>query len=399
MTTRSARLRSDDGSMMLTMLAAIIIGGLVVALFSTSITGQQRVRDDRDYQHVINGANAGLQQAVAVISELEEDDLDTVILTSDDMDDTSLDGIDFTWEATRESPISWNLAGVGELNGVERHVEARAVRDAMFFVAAFADLGFVMRGDNEVRSYTDLAYDTGFGAVGSNGEIEIRGNSSWVDLIMLMGGDADCTSGHRCDDRPITGLPDKLDLDAVLEDIQAGMDAACAPSDFRSYDAEADGPLQAGETYCLTELVVGQHEDLVVEDASQDDPAIVYINNGVLETGNHSTTNCDGTTWNACTTAERPESQSLQIYSTGTQVRLGNQSAIAAAVSAPRANCSGSPSNAQADIFGAMVCNDLTNQGGWDFNFDERLLNLGSGQFELKDWREEPGGTTSASTD
>ena len=42
-----------------------------------------------------------------------------------------------------------------------------------------------------------------------------------------------------------------------------------------------------------------------------------------------------------------------------------------------------------------MICDDLSNQGGWDFHFDDHLLNLANGLWDIAAWREEVGGTTS----
>lgn len=380
----------DDGSLVLTLLVAIIVAGLAATLVGTTMTGQRKVRHDRDFQLAINGADAAVQQAVTVISTLPYG-AGHAHLDSTGRDTRLGDDIDFEWTARRTSPIAWEIRGTGVRNGVARTVEALAVRDAMFFLAAFADIGFVMRGNNEVRSYNAIHTNTGFGAVGSNGTIEILGNSSWVDLVMLMGPNADCVRNIRCQDRPIHGFSEAFDLNAVAENIEESMNAACAPGDFRAYNASVDGDLRGGQTYCFTTMSTPNHGGFEVVNGSADNPAIVYLT-GNFTTGNHSRINCPSS---ACTLSARPDSAALQIYSLGEQVTIGNHTSIAAAIAAPRANCQGAPSNAQASLYGAIVCKDLRNQGGWNFYFDERLLNLGSGQFDIREWREEPGGTTS----
>jgi hypothetical protein len=65
--------RTEDGSMPLTLLAAIIIAGVVVALFITVDTGVDTARRDRDWHSAINVADAGLQEAIAVIRDSDID--------------------------------------------------------------------------------------------------------------------------------------------------------------------------------------------------------------------------------------------------------------------------------------------------------------------------------------
>jgi hypothetical protein len=119
---------------------------------------------------------------------------------------------------------------------------------------------------------------------------------------------------------------------------------------------------------------------------------VVILMTGDLSISNQASVNCPV---GGCSMANKPDARSLQIYSTGQAVRIGNQSEFVGAIAAPYASCTGNPSVAQADIYGALICNDLSNQGGWDFYFDDRLLNLGNGQYDVVEWREEAPSTTS----
>jgi hypothetical protein len=384
--------RREEGSLVLALLASMIIGGLVVTLVATTVTGQHKVRHDRDFQLAINGADAGVNQALTVISHLGPD-VTTTELQSDDLPieaTTTVGDVDYTWTATKDTIISWRIRAVGERNGVERTVEALAMRDPIFFMAAFADIGFRMKGGNEVRSYSATAVDTGNGAVGSNGKIEsIGAGSSYADLIMLMGSGASC-EGNVCTDTPIVGFSKAFDLEGIADGIRESMEDHCDGT-FTAYNAAHGAPLQGGTTYCFSSLSVPTHGGIPLENHSGENPVVILMT-GDFSTGNQSSVNCPES---GCSVSTAPDARSLQIYSLGSKVAIGNQSELSGAIAAPYAACVGNPSLAQADIYGAIICNDLSNQGGWDFYFDDRLLNLGNGEYDIVEWREEGPTTTS----
>lgn len=384
--------RGEDGSLMIALLAAIVVGGLVIALFGTSMASQKRVQDNRAYQHAINGADAGLQQGMAKITELDPSDLTTSYLSSDSMDDTSLDGIDFEWEAHRQSPYSWAVRASGHLDGVSRTVEATVERESIFFTAAFADREILFRGANSASSYNANDPDSGWGAVGSNGMITMKGNAH-ADLYMLMGPGADC---EGCEPEKLDGHPEPFDLEQIANQIREDKQAACGGS-YEPFDTGgAHVELQPGETYCFDKFVVRQHDTVEIPNASADEPITIYMEPGADFTiEHHASVNCNGSTWSSCSSSQAPEAASLQIYTVGTNVSIANHAEIVAAIAAPEADCSAANSNAQADIYGSLLCNDLANQGGWSFFYDERLMDVGTGSFTVTNWREEHAGTTS----
>jgi hypothetical protein len=385
-------LRREEGSLIVALLASIIVGGLVITLVATTTTGQTKVRHDRDFQLAINGADAGVNQALSVISQLPPGS-PTVTLASSGLPagaTTTVGDVDFAWTAQKDTIISWRIRGVGERSGVERTVEALAMRDPTFFMAAFADIGIGMKGGNEVRSYSATAVDTGNGAVGSNGEVRsIGAGSSYVDLIMLMGPGAKC-EGNICSTAPIVGFNSAFDLEGIADNIRDAMDVSCDGA-FPAYDAKTGPTLQGGTTYCFSSVTVPSQGGIPLSGHTGENPVVILMT-GDYKSGNQSSVNCPP---GGCSIATKPDARSLQIYSTGSLVAIGNQSEFAGAIAAPYASCVGNPSAAQADIYGALICNDLSNQGGWDFYFDDRLLNLGNGEYDITEWREEVGGTTS----
>jgi hypothetical protein len=382
----------EEGSLIVALLASIIVGGLVITLVTTTTTGQRKVRHDRDFQLAINGADAGVNQALTVIGQLPPGSA-TTTLDSAGLPvaaTTTVGDVDFEWTAQKDTIISWRIRGVGERNGVERTVEALAMRDPIFFIAAFADIGIGMKGGNKVLSYSATAVDTGNGAVGSNGQVKsIGAGSSYVDLIMLMGAGATC-EGNICTETPIVGFNSAFDLEAIADNIREAMDESCGGT-FPAYDAKTGPTLQGGTTYCFSSVTVPSQGGIPMAGNTGTNPVVILMT-GDYKSGNQSSVNCPV---EGCSMANKPDARSLQIYSTGSLVAVGNQSEFAGALAAPYASCVGNPSAAQADIYGALICNDLSNQGGWDFYFDDRLLNLGNGEYDIVEWREEVGGTTS----
>lgn len=388
----------EDGNLMLSLLVAIVVGGLALTFLSTVLAGQNKVQHNRSYSQAINGAEAGVQQAVTYISAMDRNDPRNFVSTADlpATVDPNLGGVDVEWEATRVfAGLAWEITGTGDANGVTRRVEALATRNVTFFLAAFGASQVTIRGaSSSVTSYDDTSGNTGNGAVGGNAGISIIGNNTDYDLMMLLGPAADCTA--VCDADKMQGFAEAFDVAALEQEIQAGMDEHCPSGSFESY-TPAMGPLQGGETYCFTSITVqgtgGGAQPLVVEGGSADNPAIVYVT-GDIFFGGHSRVNC-GPSGNGCTLANRPDSGSLQIYTLGDTIDIRQQSKMAVALAAPKAACGSTTSNAGVDVFGALICNGFENQGNWNFHFDDRLVDLGTGQYDVTEWREEVGDSTS----
>jgi hypothetical protein len=379
----------EEGSLVVALLASIVVGGLAVALVGTTMTGQKKVQHDRNFQLAINGAEAGVNDAITRITTIPTGDLDTASLSGTGA--LSEDEVTYEWGAVKDTLMSWRIDGTGERNGVTRRIEALAVRDGIFFMAAFADVGIAFKGGNIVQSYSATKSDpnSGNGAAGSNGQIySIGAGSSAVDLVMLMGSGASC-DGNVCETAEIIGFSSAFDLEKIADNIREAMETSCN-GNFSAYDAATGAPLQGGTTYCFSDVKVGAHGQLPLQNHSQANPVRILMT-GTFSTGNQAKVNC-GT---GCSVTNFPDASALQIYSTGPAILLGNHSEISGAIAAPYATCKGNPSVAQADVYGAIICNDMGNQGGWNFFFDERLLDLGSGQYEIQEWREEVGGSTS----
>lgn len=397
----------QEGSLTLALLASMVVGGLVLTLVATTITGTRSVRNDRQFQTAINGADAAMQQAVTYISQLPDGEPPAsactagapgagcvVTLDSLGFDDQLGELSTFDWTATQVNESRWELRGTGLVGNVQRVVEAQIGKEAFFTIGAFGDKGLNAGGSNWVKSFDGVSPGyTGRGSVGSNGEIRLVGNAR-ADIAALFG-PATCvpnTNGCDPDNISFTNFPDVFDIDAVYEAIEDYKAAMCAGSNLGTLTAK-DTVWQGGEVYCYTSIMVPKDATITLTGADTEDPVVVFVDE-LMQFGNSAQVNCSPPTCLENGTS-KPETAALQIYSTGSEVSLGNHSQYAFAVAAPKADCKGNPSNAQATIYGSMLCGDLTNQGGWNFVFDERLANLSVGAWQVTDWREEHEGTSS----
>jgi type II secretory pathway pseudopilin PulG len=393
----------QEGSLTLALLAAMIVGGLVLTLVATTITGTRAVRDDRSYQTAINGADAAMQQAVTYISQLPDGEApacesgtpgNQCVLSLDFLgfDEQLGDGATLDWTATQINESRWELRGSGFVGDVERVIEADIAKDAFFTIGAFGDKGVDAKGGNGVISFNGSVSNTGRGAVGSNGEIRLPGNAR-ADIAALFGPAVCVPNSNGCKPENITytTFPDVFDVQAVYDAIETYRDANCTESlgTLTALNTTWEG----GKTYCYTSIKTPKDSKITLSGASTDSPVLVFVDE-LLEFGRFSEINCSPT---ACLDdgTSKPETAALQIYSTGSEALIGGQGQYAFALAAPKADCKGNPSNSQAMIYGSMLCGDLSNQGGWNFAFDERLADLSIGAWRVTDWREEHPSTSS----
>jgi hypothetical protein len=180
----SNRQRNDEsGSLPMVLLVAIVLGGVVISLFGYVATGQRTARADRDFNHAIQVADAGIQNAFGELASIDPDDTSlppvggTLIRTGE------VDGNEWSVTARRVSRTRWQVRSEGDAADVTRAIEATIGPRQLFGLAAFADLKLELRGGNDADSYDSVSWGTGNGAVGSNGEIVLRGNAT-VDWVM-----------------------------------------------------------------------------------------------------------------------------------------------------------------------------------------------------------------------
>jgi hypothetical protein len=112
-------LADDRGSMPLVLLASIIVAGVIVALAMTVTTGVDTARRDRDWNAAVHAADAGIQQAVALLREGNAEEICGAGVCEGVLRDGG------TYEATyEETADGWTVRSTGEYNGVRRTVKA-----------------------------------------------------------------------------------------------------------------------------------------------------------------------------------------------------------------------------------------------------------------------------------
>jgi hypothetical protein len=380
------RSRNEDGSMVLALMGSLISATVVSLVAFSMLSSAGTTRHNQNYTLAIQAADAGVQDAI-----FRANNGQAVTGATGSIGSSS-----YTWTATTTSK-GWKITSVGTERAVTRTVEVEVTKAPRFFLAAFGDRGIELKGSNGADSYNSAtgATNTGNGNVGSNGDINLNGNSTHVDNVTLYNHDAannscDNNGGHGCDSLEIVGPKVDLASDANMKFITDQLAACAAVSSlptWTSSTAAAPGvlPYQAGGIpYCFESLNFDR--DTVLSGADASHPVVIYVR-GAVSIENGVRINCA-----TCAAGSTPDGSLLQIYSAGStdtqSVSIGNHSYIAAAIYAPRAACLGNPSAAQADVYGALICGEIGrltsgNQGGWSFHFDDNLANVGTGGYQV----------------
>lgn len=269
------RSRGERGSVVLALLAVIVIGGFVVALFMRTTTNQRAARFDRDFQEVVHHADAGVQQGLFM---LEADQFINVEPGDPPQSFTlDVDGNTVNWEIERINSRSWEITSTSDLNGVTRTVVATLEERRRFFASAFAQLlaefnnnnfADTYKSNNEASPYgEDVPYwprPGRLGIVGSNTEVKFGGKSSMIDGVQIWNFKEGDTVADRCTGAGNTqialtssdaiGLTDPdYDPDGVL--------TACEPDAFVRPDDSLLGPYSV--TFPEERVFVPSNDDLV----------------------------------------------------------------------------------------------------------------------------------------
>ncbi|MFU8840021.1 MAG: hypothetical protein ACNA8R_04790 [Nitriliruptoraceae bacterium] len=392
----------QEGSIPLVLLAAIVLGGIIIALYIDVTTGLRLSAADRDFNQAIQVADAGLQNAFTTLAALEEDDRPAI---GDELQaggelDLELEGElgrgTFEWSAVRVGSNRWQVRSVGVFGVHTRVLEAEMSPLRLFGLAAFGDLLLEMRGANAADSYNDDDPNGVLGTVGSNNHVNLRGNAI-VDWVWLYGG---ATYNEGGIIRPGGGIETDDYQDLPDLGLQAYADGGACHNEDRYDDISRIGTLVRGVTYCVSQAIFGPGEHPIVPNpnaALNDQPTRIYIApSGNLELRGQGNQRCDEVACVNWTVGDdTPDATALEIYLAGGEgeVKANNHTVIAAGIYAPRSACSGP--NAQGDVYGSIVCRTIDSRGGWDFHFDERFADVDLEYFAIRGVREEPGGTTS----
>lgn len=357
-----------------------------------------------------------------------------------------VDGREFTWTVTRLDQSRWEIDSTAHdpRTDVDRRIVVTMRDQPLIALAAFAETLFAMSGSNTADSYNSSTGDTctGQGFVGSNEDVVFSGNASGdcqthnqrtVDQVVLYdwidnpGDNADATrpGGMRCrqgnnnmdhrncietGDYPAARTeddPKEFATDeaiAFIEDALNACEAEAPGGELTDYVASEDGTVLSPAPNANKAMTEGDfaypeghycYENLDLDDdttlhhtATRSNPVIVFVRNEVTLRSNQGQPAVDV----ACPDCEpdsTPVAGRLWIFALNGDVLISNHSNFAGVMWAPRATCKGHPSNAQADIFGSIICDTITNAGGWRFHYDETLNDETSGEFFPIGWTEQ----------
>lgn len=222
--------RSDDGSMLLAMLATIVTAGLIVVLVASTMQAQSTTRFDRSFTGVIQTADAGVQEAYY---RLNNEHLSLEVGQTSAIFENEVNGERVRWQARRTSPRGFEVVSVGTAaDGTERTVVAGIEQQSLFFPGAFGDRLVALNGTStQIDSYesrtppgqcpspavsdrcwgTDTDFGTRRGALGTNGNFNFAGNTKVLRAILYdwlanpgTGVTATNPGGSRCSGNPCT---------------------------------------------------------------------------------------------------------------------------------------------------------------------------------------------------
>ena len=384
------RLNDESGSMVIALLAIIITSGLMITVTTYAFTGQRLARFDRNHVSVVQGADAGVHEALyrMGLPVGNPNRISTNVpmpATWTDMGET-----DYRYSVTQVG-TKWRIESLGLMNGVTRRVRAEISRPTPFTMAAFADSRLTLVGSNSANSYDSTNWTTGEGNVGSNGTVTLNGNAA-VDDVELHDFEANPNnrcfnpSGAYCTNAEMFDPKADISSEGALGFVYDAITASC-PATPTVYKASVNGAL-AGGTYCFSRMDFDVDVNFTGTAAN---PTIVYLTGvdgqSTVAVANKKKVNCPSCTG---TSGPKPDARRLQIFTASYgDVRFGNFTHFAGAVFAPRSSCKGNPSNAQGHVYGSLVCNVITNQGGWSFHYDEQLRDMGAGSFDIRRWAED----------
>jgi len=418
LTAGRARLDDERGSLLLALLVAILAMTMAVGALASARVADRAVRRDVSYATVVQAADAGVQHALSRLNQQQ-------VLASQ-VTPVPIGDHEFTYAVTPVVTSSGSLAYEVQATGTapdgeQRVVVARLEQESRLPYALFTNLSIDFRGANLVDSYSSVAvcnslpgcawdapYD-GLGMVGSNNSVLYPGNAD-ADKTILFDYDANpdplrCRENRDPCDPPADTEDDRLDLTtadqlAFIDDMTADCDARVVEGwhDWTSSDSPASPAVltpPATPLYdflCVDDLVFDEDTVLAPIGGSLDARPVVMVVRGAISIGDPANNsagaeiNCTGTCQQD-TSVQYP--RRLQIYSaTAGTVTINPQTGFAGVVYAPRRTCQ-TGASANVEYFGALVCDGISQVGGWELHYDRALAGIGTGRYVVGEWREE----------
>jgi hypothetical protein len=366
----SRRLTSEAGSLPVVLLAAIIVGGVIGALFMTVDTGVDTARRDRDWNAAINVADAGIQQAVSTI---RDGDVEATCTGGTCEGDLPSGG---SYVATyNPTPEGWRVCSIGSYN--EREREACADFDENLL---FGGAGVV--GKDQVRIDGSASGISSPIIIGTSGEFVNVGNA--CDAIEEVEIYEPSDEDNPCPGKPITRSSRTFHNVAEFE--FADPEGLCyAVEPWESYpgqpasDDDRD-PWVYGEDYCVRRADLPQNADISLQGNPADGPVRVFVDPGstgaaAAKYPGQGSVNVDG------------KATDLQFFIRQGEVDLdmkGNTS-INAVWYAPDSVCD---IRGNTTFTGAILCKQSRIGGNLDFVVPDDIRSLRHGPTVLTRWYE-----------
>ena len=363
-------LAEQGGSMPVVLLAAIILGGVLGALFITVNTGVDTARRDRDWNAAINVADAGIQEAVSVI---RDGDVDTNCADGTCEGELTSGG---SYVATyTPTPEGYRVCSVGTYN--ERQREACADFDENLL---FGGAGVV--GKDEVRIDGTASSVSSPIIMGTAGEFTNVNNA--CDAIEEVEVYEPSDEDNPCPDKPITRSTRVFHNVAEFEFTDP--DGICYDVDlWESYpdqppSSDDRDPWTYGEDYCARRVNIPQNDTISLQGNPSDGPVRVFVDPGstgaaAAKYPGRGEVNTDG------------KAIDLQFFIRRGEVDLdmkGNTE-INAVWYAPDSTCD---VRGNVTFTGAILCKRSLLGGSFDFIVPDDIRSLRQGPTNLTRWYE-----------
>lgn len=371
------RALGEDGSLPMVLLAAIIMAGVVIALFTTVRTGVDTAQRDRDVAAAFQVADAGLQEAYVDLLGVDIEALDPSdpghqnapckhpepgsTVGEGECTKTLPSGDTVTWEYSQIGETRrWIVVARGDSGRSEQVVRAQMGQDPSFAATLVSLNQLDLNGLGTAVSGATCNIDNF--ALATSGQITVNGHGgACLNGVTLYEGASTPDLGDSGDDVEIVETGEELTIPNKAAEAFDSGECETLPT------VPDNGQVERGQTYCIGSLTTS-HLEVTGEG---EDPAIIYVQNEAAP-GNFAT-------WND---VSADVAKDLQIHVAGAQgFTLGPNRRVRAAITAPAGPCTTNGFGANGLFQGGMACNSITVNG--NFNYDPSIFDIFEGQFKI----------------
>ena len=369
---------SERGSLPIALLAAIIMAGVLVALFTVVSTGQDTAQRDRDVAAAFQVADAGLQEAFVDLISLDFEEMEPTdpapcknpspgsTVASGECSKVLPDGSEVVWEYEQVGESRrWVVVSRGTFGRSMQVVRAEAGQTPAFSASIMSDTTITLNGMGTAVDGNGCNLPSKF-SMAAAGQITINGQGGQCIEGVTVHQPAPAPDlGAGGGEVEVVNSPDPIDIPDLAGPAWDDVDGICFDPDSRP-NIPGDGALTRGQEYCAGSLTIGN----LSVGGDGNEPAIIYVQNDA--------TPAMFANWNNTPGADAKD---LQIHVAGGQgFNMGPNRNIRAAITAPNGPC---VSNGQgtASFEGALACKSVTVNG--KFDYDASVFEIMSGAFRL----------------